>query len=584
MISRCPEALAKNPSPLRGKEKMGGGALYTEDGAMSAGEALMWSGLLDAELIGTTLEFTVGGADYRQELRPLAKGAYNTVYSVERPPLVVRVSIVPKDEEAEETERRLDVYESEIGFMRRMGDLGIGPRVYAELRLGGTGIGVVTEKLEGSLFDAESCPFLARRAFVDADAEAALVDLYARSSRIFTCIDTKSENVLFNAGERSAWGKITTAPRIAMIDMDASFCKERGSVPLTTTPTTIADIASRLRERDSEDHYLDATCISLLVHCVSSACAGNKAGVAANGFPYARVAVCLYSHWDTVWDLLLLRSSGGDGYEFNAGEMVAAYYHPKPDDVQNPLLESDKQGVKEALKKAVRSPMTRLLLATHGLDVDQRMQLVGARRIHGDTYERLATLRPVSGRDELQRFDDAVETALAGGRLEQFVRECELTITRGSLFRCVHSRRNQTAKCTHGKADWSGAGVAMTPMRVLYSAAAYPENREALSGGPWVLNKRIRDCTSSETARLVCHFLRSQTHTDTSCAYAGAMSVLDERWTGMTLVNMHRSGTMSKALVGVGIPKRASEDLARTIGALIEKRSKVRKLARCMQT
>ncbi len=49
-------------------------------------------------------------------------------------------------------------------------------------------------------------------------------------------------------------------------------------------------------------------------------------------------------------------------------------------------------------------------------------------------------------------------------------------------------------------------------------------------------------------------------------------------------MNMHRSGTMSKALVGVGIPKRAAEDLARTIGALIEKRSKVRRLARCMQT
>jgi hypothetical protein len=99
---------------------MGGSTLYTEDSAMSAGEALMWSGLLDAELIGTTLEYTVGGADYRQQLCPLAKGAYNTVYSVERPPLVVRVSIIPEDEEEEETERRLDVYEREIGFMRRM--------------------------------------------------------------------------------------------------------------------------------------------------------------------------------------------------------------------------------------------------------------------------------------------------------------------------------------------------------------------------------------------------------------------------------------------------------------------------------
>ena len=70
-----------------------------------------------------------------------------------------------------------------------------------------------------------------------------------------------------------------------------------------------------------------------------------------------------------------------------------------------------------------------------------------------------------------------------------------------------------------------------------------------------VLNKRVWDCSSSETARLVCHFLRSQTHTDTSYAYAGAMSVLDEGWTGMTLVHMHRSGALREGLVGVGIPK-----------------------------
>ncbi len=61
--------------------KMGDGVLYTEDGATSAGEALTRSSLLDAELTGTTLEYTVGGADYRQEPRPLAKGGYNTVRS-----------------------------------------------------------------------------------------------------------------------------------------------------------------------------------------------------------------------------------------------------------------------------------------------------------------------------------------------------------------------------------------------------------------------------------------------------------------------------------------------------------------------
>jgi hypothetical protein len=145
----------------------------------------------------------------------------------------------------------------------------------------------------------------------------------------------------------------------------------------------------------------------------------------------------------------------------------------------------------------------------------------------------------------------------------------------------VHSRRNQTAKCTHGKADWSGAGVAMTPMRVLYSAAAYPENREELSGGPWVLNKRVRDCTANETA---CATSSAARRTPTPATPNAARYERPRRGVERTLVNMHRSGTMSKALVGVGIPKRAAEDLARTIGALIQKRSKVRRLARCMQT
>jgi hypothetical protein len=592
----------KKTGPPR-ENKMGDGVLYTEDHAISACDVLMQRRLIDAELNGASLEYTVGGTEYRQKLRPLNQGGYNMVYSVERSdgPLVVRVSTPLEDEQKGETAHRIRGYKKEIDFMRRMGDLGIGPRVYAELRLGNTGIGVVTEKLEFSLFDAESCPFLARRAFVEADAEAALVDLYGRSSRIFTCIDTKSENVLFNAGARSAWGKITAAPRIAMIDMDAKFCKERGPLPPTTKTTTIADIAIRLRalrgasggdtesEDPESDDYLDATCMSLLIHCVFSM-SGNEAGTGANGFPYARVAVCLYNNWDAVWNLLIRSSRGGDSDsdkdspdEFYAADMVAAYYHPAPPDEPNFLLEGDKGGIKAALARAVRSPMTRLMLATHGLDVDERMQLVDMRRVGGDMYERLATL-PVSNVDRAE-FERDMMIALESGRLELFVGECESKITRSPWFVCVHSWRSKTTpRCKHGAQKWSGAGGAMTPMRVQYSDAAYPEHREALSGGPVVLKKLVGECNPSETARFVCHLLRSQTHTDTSAAYASALRVLDEGWTGMTLVSMHRNKSMINGLIGIGIPIVDAANLAATIGSFIKRKSYIRKLAPCLHT
>jgi len=191
--------------------------------------------------------------------------------------LVMRTSKVPENEQRDDRDERVALYKEEIRLMRRMDELGIGPRIY-----------VFTEKLDMSLFDAEFDPPLLRKAFVDADCESALVDLYARSSRVFRCVDTKSQNVLFTPGERSADGLIETAPRIVMIDMDMTFCEERErQMPHpSTAPTTIHDIELRLKTGSSstESAHLDAACISLLIHCICSMRARPRL-TRAYGFP-----------------------------------------------------------------------------------------------------------------------------------------------------------------------------------------------------------------------------------------------------------------------------------------------------------
>jgi hypothetical protein len=147
------------------------------------------------------LHFESQGEKHTLELEYIANGSYNTVYGVKDRsiPLILRVSIPPKEKslkrklteselEAREHEKRRAIEDqlTELQFMRSMGNSGIGPRVYATVQFTDPSMtGVFTEKLEMSLLDAESCPYRTRRAFVDSDAESALVDLYARSSRLF---------------------------------------------------------------------------------------------------------------------------------------------------------------------------------------------------------------------------------------------------------------------------------------------------------------------------------------------------------------------------------------------------------------
>jgi hypothetical protein len=369
-----------------------------------------------ATLDSDVIRFIDGEGDYERAIRQIAKGTYNVVYEVKRsnPPLVLRVSIEPRNESVWRAFSRIVDYEAELQNMRRMADLGLGPRVYAELRFGDTGIGVVMERLELSLLEAESCPFLARRVFVDHEAESELVDLYARASREFTCVDTVPPNVLFDNG------------RIVMIDMSPRSCLDHQRAQSHPKKTTIGDLWGHLRGEKREPH-LDATCVSLLIHCVFSAIA-NATSTRAYGFPYARVARCLCDNWDAVWDLV--RASNAT--EISAEVSLARYS----------LLDgavADKLGTKKALESAVRAPMTRLMLATRGVDLNARK---AGTRVPADLYQRAATLKIL----DRERFESGLSDSLHAGRLKEFVEKCESRYLRHTMCRgkpCTHKRERK---------------------------------------------------------------------------------------------------------------------------------------------
>jgi hypothetical protein len=157
--------------------------------------------------------FDVGPHTYR--LAKLVSGGHNAVYAVRAvrrsdgavgawvDDLAVRVRINPLDLDDPDDARRAAAYWAEIDRTARMAELGLAPAVYARLRLtptpapgGPTRVGVVMQRFEHALDEVQLCPRLIRRMFIESDGEAALVDLYARTSGVMRCIDTKPPNVV----------------------------------------------------------------------------------------------------------------------------------------------------------------------------------------------------------------------------------------------------------------------------------------------------------------------------------------------------------------------------------------------------
>jgi hypothetical protein len=262
-----------------------------------------------------TLHGTIGDGDAPTmnigaatvHLREIAKGSWNKVYAVNSE-LTARVSI----ETVPETEAETHKYWREIDLTAQMAARGLAPAVHKKLILSvGNALvrlGVVLERYEHSLYDVQLCPRLMREMFIESDGEAALVDLYARTSGVMRCIDTKPPNVVVRfAHERTrrknegagAFARriVRTQPRIALIDVDPLFCGSPHELDVVaqqfTGSASLADLDRALRDYETPSVLL-AAAMSLLVHCVLAA------KEAPFGFPYVRIARTLLRNWGTV--------------------------------------------------------------------------------------------------------------------------------------------------------------------------------------------------------------------------------------------------------------------------------------------
>jgi hypothetical protein len=225
----------------------------------------------------------------------------------------------------------------------------------------------------------------------------------------------------------------------------------------------------------------------------------------AYGFPYPRVAVCLHNNWDAVW-ALMRKDKPVDERAVSAADNVGHYYHLDRESSDRNLRKWDKERIKQEIAATVRSPMTRLLLMTKGLDVSERIKIVAAtNRVSGDLYERMARV-PARQRE--------FRAALDSGGLEELARKYRLM----------------------GRVDGPGilqsTGAALSPMRVHYSAEQPDQGALGDALNDDTSHKTVDQLNEIETARFLCHWIRVLDHRDTGLAYRIARKALKRTWTG----------------------------------------------------
>jgi hypothetical protein len=569
-------------------------ALYTEDPAADAidvidvidviqrARVVSNARLLDAGATEQTRELTFehDGTQYALQLAPIARGSHNMVYALS-PGLIARVSVPPKNESEEETEQRVADHRVELRFMRRMGKLGIGPRVHAKIRFADPSMtGVVTERLEMSLYEAESCPHLTRAAFVDGDAESALVDLYARSSRVVRCHDTKSQNVMFSA----------EGPRIAMIDMDTMFCMDVKSEPSRTTKdapaTTIEDLRAWLAAPRDDDDPREAACISLLMHCVVSAVLPHETP-RLYGFPYPRVAACLYRHWDAVWQMAFRKKQADTRYYTDA-HMLGFYYNMRIEEEKYRTLHLDDAAkVKSTIASALRAPMTRALLMTRGLDVNDAIEIVQIGRdrvLSGDLYVRLARMRATSV-DLDHEMNLALDSADSVQELEKLFDDSGFGI---HVFQCRLSATKNEALCSHAdqkdQKEQTYKRDQTDPVAVRYSARGSGKEKKWGDRAAVPGTTTLSELDRVQTARFLCDLI-------TKCGplgrpvggpyYAARRIYKHKKWTGRDIVRLVGKGALTGELKSLGIPGPTALRLKEEIESHLYYRTPIEKFEPC---
>lgn len=294
---------------------------------------------------------------------------------------------------------------------------------------------------------------------------------------------------------------------------------------------------------------------------------------AAYGFPYARVAACLYNNWDTVWHLVFKHETI-DHRNFDAASMVGFYYYIKTPKEKKEALGyyRHKNMIRDALARAIRAPMTRLLLMTRGLDMDDRNQNhdrieIGpcGTVVSGDMYVRLARVSGLPhghADNEMRKALDASSKRETLEALDTLARNRERS-SKHSSFRCIASVQTGAPRCCHDPGDLFCD--AASSVRVGYNEAR--DQAAVAKEQKWQVlvqldpPKKVKELDEVEAARFLCHLMRIDADVysagipERQYHYRVARNIYKNTgWTGANLARMER-GTMIRKLTGLLVPE-----------------------------
>lgn len=237
------------------------------------------------------LRLKVSGEQSEYNVTLESHGGYNGVFSISpgNTDVLIRVAHPHAPDETEEARQKREMdFEKEVAMMRKLAGKSIVPRIYATLNIDGRS-GFALERFDFSLDAVGDCPSLIRRLITDSDGEEELVDLFARSSRIVRCIDTKPANVVVRLTQGSA--------KLALIDVDGTFCSVASGKEAKRT--RLDEMMKAIKDRSDTTSNHAAT-MSLLVFCFVAALDENTFG-----FPFVKIATALLDNWDSVRLLVL---------------------------------------------------------------------------------------------------------------------------------------------------------------------------------------------------------------------------------------------------------------------------------------
>jgi hypothetical protein len=369
------------------------------------------------------LRLEVSGERIEYNVTLESHGGYNGVFSISpgNTDVLIRVAHPHAPDETEEARKKREMdFEKEVAMMLKLAGKSIVPRIYATLNIDGRS-GFALERFDFSLDAVAKCPSLIRRLITDSDGEEELVDLFARSSRIVRCIDTKPANVVVRLTQRRA--------KLALIDVDGTFCSVASGKEAKRT--RLDEMMKAIKDRSDTTSNHAAT-MSLLVFCFVAAMGANEFG-----FPFVKIATALLNNWESV--SLLVRDEldkakpfkmtekQEDGFRWTVADLLNEYcllfkcykqVESAPDSQSDVVIDmsppkrdvhSVLQTVHDVIQRSLETPQS--LILRLAIQEDPDLYENAAMAVHSGIKVDLGTVKSV---DDLRK---KISTRVGGGCL-----------------------------------------------------------------------------------------------------------------------------------------------------------------------